>query len=127
MNKQEENICNCKKDGCDCNIIHKEAVKIAEEKMPDEEIFDNLINFYKLIADSTRAKILFALDQHEMCVCDIAATLGMTKSAVSHQLKLLKDNNLVKSRKDGKEVFYKLSDEHVTKVFEISLEHIKEL
>lgn len=112
---------------CDCNIIHEEAVKIAKDKMPDEKVFDELINFYKLIADSTRAKILFALDQHEMCVCDIANTLGMTKSAISHQLKLLKDSNLVKSRKDGKEVFYKLSDDHVTKVFEIALEHIEEL
>lgn len=112
---------------CDCNIIHMDAVNIAKEKMPNEDTFDKLINFYKLIADSTRAKILFVLDQHEMCVCDIASTLGMTKSAVSHQLRLLKDSNLVVSRKDGKEVFYKLSDEHVTKVFEIALEHIEEL
>ena len=112
---------------CDCNVIHEDAVKKALNKMPSEETFDELINFYKLLADSTRAKILFVLDQHEMCVCDIANVLGMTKSAISHQLKLLKDNNIVKSRKDGKEVFYTLSDEHVNEVFEIALEHVKEL
>lgn len=111
---------------CDCNIIHEDAVNIAKTKMPDEGTFDDLIEFYKLISDSTRAKILFVLDQHEMCVCDIANVLGMTKSAISHQLRLLKDKNLVKSRRDGKEIFYKLSDEHVTEVFELSLKHIKE-
>ena len=114
-------------DLCDCNIIHKDAVALAKAKMPDNSLFLKLINFYKIIADSTRTKILFVLDQHEMCVCDIAYTLGMTKSAVSHQLKLLKDNNLVISRREGKEIFYRLSDEHVTKVFEISLEHVKEI
>lgn len=112
---------------CDCNIIHKEAVSIATKKMLDEELFDKLINFYKLIADSTRIKILFVLDQHEMCVCDIANSLNMTKSAISHQLKLLKENNLIKSRKEGKEVFYTLNDEHVTQVFEIALSHVKEV
>lgn len=113
-------------DLCDCNIIHKEAVDIAKTKMPDEDTFDDLIDFFKLISDSTRAKILFVLDQHEMCVCDIANVLGMTKSAISHQLRLLKDKNLVKSRRDGKEIFYKLSDDHVTEVFELSLKHVNE-
>lgn len=111
---------------CDCNIIHEEAVKNALTKMPDEDVFDKLIDFYKVIGDSTRSKILFAIDQHEMCVCDIANVLGMTKSAISHQLKILKDFHLVKSKKDGKEVLYTLDDEHVTNVFEISLMHVKE-
>ena len=111
---------------CDCNIIHKSAVNKAIRKMPKEEIFDKLIDFYKLLGDSTRSKILFAIDQHEMCVCDIANVLGMTKSAVSHQLKLLKESKLIKSRRDGKEVLYTLDDEHVTQVFELSLEHVKE-
>lgn len=111
---------------CDCNIIHEDAVKIAVDKMPEEGTFDKLINFYKLIADSTRVKILFVLDQHEMCVCDIANSLGMTKSAISHQLKLLKENNLVKSKKEGKEVFYTLNDNHVSQIFEIFLIHVKE-
>ena len=116
-----------REDLCDCNIIHEDAVREATKKMPDEDTFDVLINFYKLIADSTRAKILFVLDQHEMCVCDIANSLGMTKSAVSHQLKLLREQNVIKARRDGKEVFYTLIDNHVTKVFEIALEHVKEL
>ena len=112
---------------CDCDCIHEESVKIAISKMLEEEEFDKLINFYKMIADSTRSKILFVLDQHEMCVCDIAYTLGMSKSLISHQLKILKYNNIVKSRKEGKEVYYTLSDNHVKDVFNIGLEHIKEL
>lgn len=111
---------------CNCNIIHKDAVDLALSKMPDEDVFDKLIDFCKLIGDSTRSKILFAIDQHEMCVCDIANVLGMTKSAVSHQLKLLKDNHLVKSRKEGKEVYYTLDDDHVVDVFEIALLHVRE-
>ena len=90
---------------CDCNAIHKESIDIALKKMPEEELFDKLIDFYKLIGDSTRCKILFVLEKHEMCVCDIAYTLGMSKSLISHQLKILKTNNVVKSRKNGKEVF----------------------
>lgn len=110
----------------ECNMLHVDSVKKAQKKMPDEKTFDKLIEFYKLIADSTRSKILFVLEEKKMCVCDIAYTLGMTKSAISHQLRLLKDNNLVKSEKVGKEVFYKLSDEHVTKVFSLALEHVRE-
>ena len=109
---------------CNCNIIHKDAVDLALSKMPDEDVFDKLIDFCKLIGDSTRSKILFAIDQHEMCVCDIANVLGMTKSAVSHQLKLLKDNHLVKSRKEGKEVYYTLDDEHIRTLYEIGIKHI---
>ena len=116
-----------KENMCDCDCIHEESVKIATSKMLDEDLFDKLINFYKMIADSTRSKILFVLDQHEMCVCDIAYTLGMSKSLVSHQLKLLKDNNIVKSRKEGKEVFYTLSDNHVKEVFNVGIEHVSEL
>lgn len=112
---------------CDCNLIHQEVVNLAKSKMLSDSLFKKLITFYKVIADSTRAKILFVLDQHEMCVCDIASTLNMTKSAVSHQLRLLKDNDLVISRRSGKEIFYRLNDDHVTKVFEISLEHVKEI
>ena len=111
---------------CDCNMIHPKAVQKAIKKMPKEEVFDKLIDFYKLLGDSTRSKILFAIDQHEMCVCDIANVLGMTKSAISHQLKLLKENNLIKSRREGKEILYTLDDDHVTQVFELALEHVKE-
>ena len=111
---------------CDCNVIHPKAVSKALKKMPKEEVFDQLIDFYKLLGDSTRSKILFAIDQHDMCVCDIANVLGMTTSAVSHQLRLLKENKLVKARREGKEILYTLDDEHVTLVFELALEHVKE-
>ncbi len=75
---------------CDCNFIHNEAVAIAQNKMIDEDIFNKLIEFYKVIVDSMRSKILFVLEKHEMCVCDIAYSLGISKSLISHQLKKLK-------------------------------------
>lgn len=111
---------------CDCDLIHREAVEIAQNKMIEEELFDRLIDFYKVIADSTRCKILFVLEKHEMCVCDIAYALGMSKSLISHQLKILKENNIVSFRKDGKEVYYTLADEHIKDIFNTGLEHIKE-
>ena len=110
---------------CDCDVIHQDSVDIALSKMPKEQVFTSLANFYKLIGDQTRCKILFAIDQHEMCVCDLANTLSMSKSSVSHQLSKLKEFGIVKSRKEKKEVYYTLDDEHVTEVFEIGLEHIK--
>lgn len=109
---------------CDCNVIHQESIDIALSKMLNKEIFNNLANFYKLIGDPTRCKILFAIDQHEMCVCDLANTLSMTKSSISHQLSKLRSMGIVKSRKVAKEVYYTLDDEHVGKVFEIGLDHI---
>ncbi len=111
---------------CDCNSIHNEAVEMAQNKMIDEDTFDKLIEFYKVIADSTRSKILFVLEKHEMCVCDIAYSLGMSKSLISHQLKILKEKNIVSYRKEGKEVYYTLADEHIRDIFNIGLEHIEE-
>ncbi len=109
---------------CDCNIIHQEVVNECLKGMPDEEVFEKLSILYKLIGDKTRCKILFALDNNEMCVCDLANVLNMTKSSVSHQLALLKDNAIVKNRKEGKEVYYTLDDNHIKELFEIGLEHI---
>lgn len=109
---------------CDCNIIHKEAVANVLNKLPSTTTFENLAKLFKLIGDSTRCRILFALDNEEMCVCDIANVLKMTKSAVSHQLRLLRQSQIVKTRKSGKEVYYTLDDEHIQKLFEIALEHI---
>jgi len=94
--------------------------------MPKDEDFYQLANLYKMFADSTRVKILSALSSHEMCVCDLAVLLGMTKSAISHQLKLLRISNLVKYEKQGKIVFYSLADDHVKDIFEKGFEHIKE-
>ena len=110
---------------CDCNIIHEDVVKNTLNKMPEKGLFNKLAEFFKMIGDPTRTKILFALDQNEMCVCDIANVLGMTKSSISHQLATLKQSGIVKYRKEGKEVYYTLDDEHVKQVFEITIEHIQ--
>ena len=110
---------------CDCNIIHQDVVDKTLSKMPKQELFNKLAEFFKIIGDTTRTKILFALDQNEMCVCDIANVLGMSKSSISHQLGTLRRSGIVKCRKVGKEVFYMLDDEHIQKVFEIGVEHIE--
>ena len=109
---------------CDCNIIHKEVVDNTLKKMPDSYTFRRLAEFFKILGDTTRAKILFALDQNEMCVCDIANVLGMSKSSISHQLSTLRRAGIVKCRREGKEVYYTLDDDHVQKLFELGLEHI---
>ncbi len=109
---------------CDCNIIHKEVVEKTKKNMLDDKMFNKVSVFFKTIGDETRLKILYALDNNEMCVCDIANLLNMTKSSISHQLKLLKDNGLVKSRKSGKEVYYTLDDEHVSSVVEVATSHV---
>ena len=110
---------------CDCNIIHQEAVDEVNKDMLEENTFNNLADLFKLIGDTTRCRILFALDEREMCVCDIANVLSMTKSAVSHQLATLRRSGIVRCRKSGKEVYYTLDDYHIVKLFEIGLEHIK--
>ena len=110
---------------CDCNIIHQDVVDDTIKKMPDGDVFNKLAEFFKILGDTTRVKILFALDQNEMCVCDIANVLGMSKSSISHQLGTLRRSGIVKCRKVGKEVFYTLDDEHVKEVFEVGIEHIE--
>ncbi len=109
---------------CDCNIIHKDTVSQTKERMLDDITLTKVADFFKILGDPTRTKILCALDNNEMCVCDIANVLNMTKSSISHQLNTLRQNNIVKSKKIGKEVFYTLDDEHVTEVFEVALSHI---
>ena len=115
------------KTECACDIIHEDEVKRAKADMLDEETLLYISDFYKALSDSTRIKIINVLEKRELCVCDISSLLNMTKSAVSHQLKNLREMNLIKSRKVGKEVWYTLADEHVSRVFDISLEHIMEL
>ena len=110
---------------CDCNIIHQEIVDKTLKNMPKPELFSELAEFFKILGDTTRAKILYALDQNEMCVCDIANVLGMSKSSISHQLKTLKLSGIVKFRKEGKEVYYTLDDEHIKELFEVGIEHIE--
>ena len=109
---------------CDCNIIHEEVVYNTKKRLEAIKIFNDVSNFFKIIGDTTRTKILFAIDNNEMCVCDIANTLGISKSSISHQLSVLKENGIIKSRRSGKEVYYTLDDEHVSEVFEVALEHI---
>jgi ArsR family transcriptional regulator len=111
---------------CDCEVIHSDIVDKVRKKMPDESELYDLADFFKVLGDSTRAKIIWALDESEMCVCDISVLLNMTKSAISHQLRVLKQANLVKNRKEGKIVFYSLADDHVKDIFEKGLEHIRE-
>lgn len=110
---------------CDCNIIHENIVKDTLSKMPEDDLFNKLAEFFKILGDTTRAKILFALDQNEMCVCNIANVLGMSKSSISHQLGTLRRMNIVKCHKQGKEVYYTIDDDHVQKLFELGIEHIE--
>ena len=110
---------------CDCNIIHEAIVNQTKEKMLDNDFINEISLFFKILGDNTRVKILFALDNNEMCVCDIANVLNMTKSSISHQLSFLKQNNIVKCNRVGKEVYYSLDDEHVKEVFEVAISHIK--
>ena len=111
---------------CDCEVIHAEVVDLVKTKMPEEDELYDLSDFFKVLGDSTRIKIMWALDESEMCVCDLAVLLNMTKSAISHQLHSLRQANLVKYRKEGKVVFYSLTDDHVKAIFEKGLEHIRE-
>lgn len=111
---------------CDCNVIHEEIVNMVRKKMPDEEKLYDLAELFKVFGDSTRIKILWALAESDMCVCDIAALLNMTQSAISHQLRILKQARLVKFKKEGKVVYYSLDDSHVKQIFEQGLVHINE-
>ncbi|MDD2362257.1 MAG: metalloregulator ArsR/SmtB family transcription factor [Oscillospiraceae bacterium] len=113
-------------DRCDCNILHKEIVDRVQGLMPDREDINGLAGLFKVFGDATRMKILSALTHSEMCVCDIAALLGMTKSSISHQLRVLKQTRLVKYRREGKVVFYSLQDEHIKNIFDQALSHISE-
>ena len=110
---------------CDCNMIHEAIVNQTKEKMLDNDFINEISLFFKILGDNTRVKILFALYNNEMCVCDIANVLNMTKSSISHQLSFLKRNNIVKCNRVGKEVYYSLDDEHVKEVFEVAISHIK--
>lgn len=111
---------------CDCNIIHEDIVNSTLQAMASEDVFNMLAEFFKILGDTTRTKILFALDKNEMCVCDIANVLGMSKSSISHQLGTLRRSGIVKCRRQGKEVYYMLNDNHVKQLFEVGLAHILE-
>lgn len=109
---------------CDCNAINEELVRNTLKSMPDTHTFESLANFYKIIGNDTRCKIIYSLSINEMCVCDLSNVLSMTKSSVSHQLSKMREAGVVKCRREGKEVYYSLDDEHISSIFAISLAHI---
>ena len=111
---------------CEFMRAHDEIVERVQKEMPGEDTLYDLTELFRIFGDSTRIRILYVLFEAEMCVCDIAALLGMTQSAISHQLKALKNARLVKSRRDGKTVFYSLADDHVKTIIDQGLEHILE-
>jgi len=113
-------------ESCSCSMIHEDAVSKVRNSMPEEETLYDLAELFKVFGDTTRIKILCALFESEMCVCDIAALLSMNQSAISHQLRVLKQARLVKYRKEGKVVYYSLDDEHVKQIFDQGLVHIRE-
>ena len=106
--------------------VKETVLKQIDEKMPPEEELQDLAEFYKVFVDTTRLKILYVLLCSEMCVYDIAAVLGMSQSAISHQLRVLKQLDLVKHRRDGKTIFYSLADSHIVTILSQGLDHIEE-
>ena len=121
-NKNIELDCEC----CDTVEIHKDRLKIVNDTLPDENELYDLAELFKVFGDSTRIRILYVLFESEVCVCDLAEALNMTQSAISHQLKILKQNKLVKNRREGKSIFYSLADDHVETIIAQGREHIEE-
>lgn len=111
---------------CEYMHTHDEIVTVVKQQMPKEQVLNNLAELFKVFGDSTRIKILYVLFQSEMCVCDLAQVLGMTQSAISHQLRVLKQAKLVTNRREGKTVFYSLADGHIETIMNQGMEHINE-
>ena len=111
-----------------CGFLHVHAHKVQQvrEQLPDDDTLNSLADLFKVFGDSTRIRILYVLLEDEVCVCDLAQLIGMTQSAVSHQLRILKQARLIKSRRDGKTVFYSLADEHVSTLLRQATDHIEE-
>ena len=111
---------------CETEQVHKDVIDTVADKMPDDDTLFDLAELFKVFGDSTRVRILYALMQSEMCVCDIAELLDMTQSAISHQLRVLKQSKLVKNRREGKSIIYSLADHHVFSIIEQCMTHINE-
>lgn len=111
----------------ECTVLHEDVINEVKKKIPQDEMIYDLAEFFKVFADSTRMKIIYALMENELCVCDIANIVQTTQSAISHQLRLLKQAKLVKFRKEGKVVYYSLDDEHISQIVRKGREHIEEL
>ena len=121
-----EHIHDCHEETCEYMHVHPELIEKVKENMPPEETLYDLAELYKVFGDSTRIKILYVLFESEMCVCDIAQTLGMSMSAISHQLRVLKNSRLVSFRREGKTIIYSLADDHVRGIIAMGMEHILE-
>ena len=115
-----------KDEVCDGFEVHEDLLKIVNETLPEETELYDLAELFKVFGDSTRIRILFVFFEAEVCVCDLAKALNMTQSAISHQLRILKQNKLVKSRREGKSIFYSLADDHVRTIINQGREHIEE-
>ena len=111
---------------CEEYEVHENLLEIVKQTMPEEEELNDLAELFKIFGDATRIRILLVLFEAEVCVCDLAETLNMTQSAISHQLRILKQSRLVKSRREGKSIFYSLADEHVRTIVAQGQEHIEE-
>ena len=111
---------------CEYMYVHQDVVNKVKQDMPQDETLYDLAELFKVFGDSTRIKILYALFEAELCVCDIAQLLSVSQTAVSHQLRVLKNNKLVKFRKEGKNVFYSLADDHVRRIIHQGIEHVEE-
>ena len=111
---------------CEVTLIHEDNVKKDINELPDDELIADLSDMFKIFGDQTRVKILMALESGEMCVCDIAAVMDMSQSAISHQLRVLKQSNIVKTRREGKVVYYSISDDHVKEIFDMAMVHVQE-
>ena len=119
-NLDKEPVC------CETVEVHEDLLRIVEQTMPEETELYDLAELFKVFGDSTRIRILFVLSSAEVCVCDLARVLNMTQSAISHQLRILKQNKLVKSRREGKSIFYSLADGHVSTIIAQGRDHIEE-
>lgn len=113
-------------DVCEIRCIHEKSVIEVKSKMLEEKIFQKISEDFKILGDPTKVKILYALSQRELCVCDLASIIRMTDSAISHQLRLLRGRNMVKFRKEGKMAYYSLADEHVIQLIKMESEHAEE-
>ena len=121
MNENQNEI-----ECCETKELHEDLLHIVNEKLPRKEELYDLAELFKVFGDSTRIRILYVLFEAEVCVCDLAEALNMTQSAISHQLRILKQSQLVKSRRDGKSVFYSLADDHVKTIIGMAIEHLEE-
>ena len=125
--KREDDKMSIKQPGtdlCSCNVMHKNLIDKIKRTMPSEEVLYDLADFFKVFGDTTRVRIICVLLKEEMCVCDISMLLGMSQSAISHQLRILRQARIVKFRKEGRAVYYSLDDEHVKNIFEQGFIHI---